>query len=205
MGESREEPSDIDHVENMDKKRLFLYSSHDTQISVTLQALGQFNMLAPPYGSSIVFELHEMERVRGREVNRFGSDSDSIQSGSGSDSNSIPSGSGSDSDSTPDGSVNGNRFYMKAFYWNETQKSHMVPLTLPGCEGIDSCSAERFIQSMSEYIPLDWSSECSLSILDQINSGNTNHYSDSHIGLAVDTPNTLTDDSEPRKTKKSEL
>ncbi|RWS05022.1 lysosomal acid phosphatase-like protein, partial [Dinothrombium tinctorium] len=39
-------------------KKLFIYSTHDTLLAALLNALGVFNMQAPPYGSSIIFELH---------------------------------------------------------------------------------------------------------------------------------------------------
>ena len=41
------------------EKKLFLYSSHDTMVSVLLQAMHQFNMLAPPYAATLFFELHK--------------------------------------------------------------------------------------------------------------------------------------------------
>jgi hypothetical protein len=40
-------------------KKLFLYSTHDTMVSVLLQALNQYNMLAPPYAATLIFELHK--------------------------------------------------------------------------------------------------------------------------------------------------
>ncbi|RWS28315.1 lysosomal acid phosphatase-like protein 3 [Leptotrombidium deliense] len=39
-------------------RKLFIYSTHDTFIAILLHALGAFNMMSPPYGSSIIFELH---------------------------------------------------------------------------------------------------------------------------------------------------
>ncbi|GIY69994.1 prostatic acid phosphatase [Caerostris darwini] len=37
-----------------------LYSAHDTNVAVVLDALNLFNMIAPPYCASLIFELHEM-------------------------------------------------------------------------------------------------------------------------------------------------
>ncbi|GFU28551.1 testicular acid phosphatase homolog [Nephila pilipes] len=37
-----------------------IYSAHDTNIAVVLDALNLYNMKAPPYCSSLLFELHEM-------------------------------------------------------------------------------------------------------------------------------------------------
>jgi len=41
------------------EKKLLLYSSHDTMISVVLQAMNQYNNIAPPYAASIFFELRK--------------------------------------------------------------------------------------------------------------------------------------------------
>ncbi|KAG8194750.1 hypothetical protein JTE90_026395 [Oedothorax gibbosus] len=37
-----------------------VYSAHDTTIAVVLNALNLFNMIQPPYASTLLFELHEM-------------------------------------------------------------------------------------------------------------------------------------------------
>ncbi|KPM10367.1 lysosomal acid phosphatase-like protein 3 [Sarcoptes scabiei] len=49
------------HIEERHRsdKRLFIYSSHDTQISVLLSALKEFNNLAPPFGATVLLELHQ--------------------------------------------------------------------------------------------------------------------------------------------------
>ncbi|XP_076360686.1 prostatic acid phosphatase-like isoform X2 [Tachypleus tridentatus] len=55
-----------DMISNIQKKingrlpklTVFMYSSHDTQVSLLLHALGVFNMLAPPYCATIILELH---------------------------------------------------------------------------------------------------------------------------------------------------
>jgi lysosomal acid phosphatase len=42
-------------------KSFHLYSTHDTMVSVVLQALGVFNMKAPPYAATIIFEHLQRE------------------------------------------------------------------------------------------------------------------------------------------------
>lgn len=36
---------------------------HDSQISAILNAMGVFNMIAPPYASTIIFELHQINQT----------------------------------------------------------------------------------------------------------------------------------------------
>jgi len=38
--------------------KLFIYSTHDTQIAIILNSWDSFNMLAPPFGSTILIELY---------------------------------------------------------------------------------------------------------------------------------------------------
>ncbi|XP_053210906.1 prostatic acid phosphatase-like [Panonychus citri] len=40
-------------------KKIFFYSTHDSQLSITLSTLKVFDKLSPPYGSSIIFELYQ--------------------------------------------------------------------------------------------------------------------------------------------------
>ncbi|XP_054712637.1 prostatic acid phosphatase-like isoform X2 [Uloborus diversus] len=55
-------------IEMMNKKisgdlpnqKIQVYSAHDTNIAVVLDALNLFNFKAPPYCSTLIFELHEM-------------------------------------------------------------------------------------------------------------------------------------------------
>lgn len=49
-------------LENYSGKRLFIYSSHDSMIAAVLNLLGDFNRIAPPYGSTIFFELHQLNQ-----------------------------------------------------------------------------------------------------------------------------------------------
>lgn len=43
------------------KQTLHLYSGHDTTISSLLCTLGVYNSIAPPYSSSVIFELRLKE------------------------------------------------------------------------------------------------------------------------------------------------
>ena len=50
----------VDNFENRGKnKKLLFYSTHDGMISVVLQAMNLWDGKWPPYGSTIIFELHE--------------------------------------------------------------------------------------------------------------------------------------------------
>lgn len=40
-------------------KRLYVYSTHDTQLSVFLSALDVYNGLAPPFGSAVMLEIYQ--------------------------------------------------------------------------------------------------------------------------------------------------
>jgi len=40
-------------------KRLYVYSTHDTQLSVFLSALNVYNNLSPPFGSAIMLEIYQ--------------------------------------------------------------------------------------------------------------------------------------------------
>lgn len=44
---------------NYGDKRLYVYSTHDTQLSVLLSALNVFNGLSPPFGSAVMLEIHQ--------------------------------------------------------------------------------------------------------------------------------------------------
>ncbi|KAG1706635.1 Testicular acid phosphatase [Nymphon striatum] len=41
-------------------EKIFLYSAHDTTLSIILDALSVYNGLQPPYGSAIIIELHDL-------------------------------------------------------------------------------------------------------------------------------------------------
>ncbi|XP_075679224.1 prostatic acid phosphatase-like [Dermatophagoides pteronyssinus] len=49
--------SNHESVDN-DERRLYIYSTHDNQLSVFMSALNNFNGLSPPFGSSIMIEIH---------------------------------------------------------------------------------------------------------------------------------------------------
>ncbi|KAI2800106.1 hypothetical protein BLOT_014013 [Blomia tropicalis] len=53
-----------DIIQNLNKsnfggKRLYIYSTHDTQITLFLSALRVYNELAPPFGSAIMLEIYQ--------------------------------------------------------------------------------------------------------------------------------------------------
>ncbi|KAI1294209.1 Lysosomal acid phosphatase [Halotydeus destructor] len=54
-----EADDEADSLEFSAMKKLFIYSTHDSMIALILNALGIFNMIAPPYAASIFFELHQ--------------------------------------------------------------------------------------------------------------------------------------------------
>ncbi|RWS08548.1 Testicular acid phosphatase-like protein [Dinothrombium tinctorium] len=43
------------------EKRLFIYSTHDTMLAALLTALEVYNMKAPPFGATIIFELYKTD------------------------------------------------------------------------------------------------------------------------------------------------
>ncbi|RWS09887.1 lysosomal acid phosphatase-like protein 3 [Dinothrombium tinctorium] len=45
-----------------DNKKIFIYSTHDTKLAALLTTLGVFNKLTPPFGSTVIFELHSSEK-----------------------------------------------------------------------------------------------------------------------------------------------
>lgn len=44
---------------NFGNRKLYIYSTHDTQLVVFLNALGVYNDLAPPFGASVMLEVHQ--------------------------------------------------------------------------------------------------------------------------------------------------
>ncbi|XP_042217921.1 prostatic acid phosphatase-like isoform X3 [Homarus americanus] len=40
---------------------MYMYSAHDTTLSILLLGLGVFNNLAPPYATTVLVELHKMD------------------------------------------------------------------------------------------------------------------------------------------------
>ncbi|KAH7646619.1 lysosomal acid phosphatase-like protein [Dermatophagoides farinae] len=56
---SNHELLDNDDDDDDNKHRLYIYSTHDDQLSVFMSALNNFNGIAPPYGSTIMMEIHQ--------------------------------------------------------------------------------------------------------------------------------------------------
>ena len=112
-------------------KKLFIYSTHDTMVSVLLQALNQFNMLAPPYAATVIFELHK---------HCFNS-STSMTSCSSNDKT--------------------NNFYIKIFYLNETESEVLHQLVPPGCSSTAKCPLNAFSKAVQPLFIDDWEVECS--------------------------------------------
>ncbi|XP_019879272.1 venom acid phosphatase Acph-1 isoform X2 [Aethina tumida] len=50
------------------KKKLYLYSAHETNISHLLITLGVFDEIIPNYGSYVIFELHKISGVYGLKI-----------------------------------------------------------------------------------------------------------------------------------------
>jgi len=46
--------------ENFEQK-LFLYSTHDYNVAIIMNALNVYNSINPPFGASLIFELHKIE------------------------------------------------------------------------------------------------------------------------------------------------
>ena len=42
-------------------KKMFLYAGHDSNIANLLNSVGAFNYLPPPYASTVIVELHEVD------------------------------------------------------------------------------------------------------------------------------------------------
>lgn len=58
-----------DFINGTVTKKLFAYSAHDTNVGPTLLALGGYTMTnTPPYGSAVIFEVHEIDGVWGFKV-----------------------------------------------------------------------------------------------------------------------------------------
>ncbi|OTF69161.1 lysosomal acid phosphatase-like protein [Euroglyphus maynei] len=55
--------SDIwQHIsDDNDERRLYIYSTHDDQLSVFMSALKNFNGLSPPFGATIMIEIHRQQ------------------------------------------------------------------------------------------------------------------------------------------------
>ena len=43
----------------IDKKKFYVYSTHDSQLGLIMCAMNFFNNLAPPYAATILWELHK--------------------------------------------------------------------------------------------------------------------------------------------------
>ena len=112
------------------EKKLFLYSSHDTMVSVLLQAMNQFNMLAPPYAATLFFELHK---------------------------HCFNSATLSTICSTPSSSKD---FYIKIFYLNETETEVLHPILPPGCKSTVNCPLSQFTKAVELLFIDDFESEC---------------------------------------------
>lgn len=57
----------LGHMKNFTKGQSFqhiIYSAHDTNVASLMSSFGDFNNLAPPYTSSVIFELHKLSSVR---------------------------------------------------------------------------------------------------------------------------------------------
>jgi len=50
--------NEVDHVEGFSNLKLAIYSTHDSQIIIFLKLLNAFNNITPPFGASILIELH---------------------------------------------------------------------------------------------------------------------------------------------------
>uniref|UniRef100_T1JTK2 acid phosphatase n=2 Tax=Tetranychus urticae TaxID=32264 RepID=T1JTK2_TETUR len=52
-------PYDTSLLDNGVAKKIFFYSTHDSQLAILLSTLKVFDKLSPPYGSSVLFELYQ--------------------------------------------------------------------------------------------------------------------------------------------------
>lgn len=58
-----------DFINGTVTKKLFAYSAHDTNVGPVLLTLGGYTMTdTPPYGSAVIFEVHEIHGVWGFKV-----------------------------------------------------------------------------------------------------------------------------------------
>lgn len=58
-----------DFINGTVTKKLFAYSAHDTNVGSTLLTLGGYTMTnTPPYGSAVIFEVHEIDEIWGFKV-----------------------------------------------------------------------------------------------------------------------------------------
>ncbi|XP_054155556.1 prostatic acid phosphatase-like [Oppia nitens] len=53
------------------KHKLFIYSTHDTQLSVFLRSLDIYNNMSPPYGSTIFIELYDLQTKTSKKKSVF--------------------------------------------------------------------------------------------------------------------------------------
>ena len=53
---------------SLEKQRMFVYSAHDSTLATLLLGLGVFNNLAPPYATTALIELHNVDGNRFVEV-----------------------------------------------------------------------------------------------------------------------------------------
>ena len=58
-------------LNNQNKKKLYVYSTHDTMIAPVMQSLGIFNDNPPPFGATLILELHKKKDSRGEANNYF--------------------------------------------------------------------------------------------------------------------------------------
>lgn len=108
-------------------------TQHDTFVAAVLNALGVFNDMAPPFGATLVFELHQLPAAR-RSAQAHSARVD------------LPS-------PKPE-------FVVRSFYLNATETEQLHPLAIPACNFALDCPLTVFLQGVQDLLVTDWSGEC---------------------------------------------
>ena len=58
-------------LNNENKKKLYIYSTHETEVAALMHAFNIFNDEVPPYGSALIFELHQNSNNSSQTDNDF--------------------------------------------------------------------------------------------------------------------------------------
>ena len=58
-------------LNNENKKKLYIYSTHDTEVAGLMSAFNIFNGMPPPFGAAILLELHQKKNSSGKSGEDF--------------------------------------------------------------------------------------------------------------------------------------
>ena len=58
-------------VKDRNNRKLYVYSTHDTTLTVLMHALNVYNGVSPPFGATLLFELHEKRNSAQNNTNEY--------------------------------------------------------------------------------------------------------------------------------------